>query len=102
MVGIVVRRGIAGLFLALGLAASAAAEPLASPAWMALDAQYALAPAYPSRTYLDDLAPPPRIQDKRRVKLRYDHPVQLGQTKMVLRFRASPKPRKMVRFEVRF
>lgn len=102
MVGIVVRRGIAGIVLALGLAASAAAEPPAPRAWMELDAQYAWTPAYPSRTYLDDLAPPPRIQDKRRVKLRYEHPVRLGQTKMVLRFRASPKPRKIVRFEVRF
>jgi len=48
------------------------------------------------------LVPAARIQDKRRIKIRYDHPIRMGQTKMVLRFRASPKPRKIVRFEVKF
>lgn len=57
---------------------------------------------YPERAYLDEIAPPPRMQDKRRIRLRYDRPIEMGQTKMLLRLKASPKPRKLVRVELRF
>ena len=57
---------------------------------------------YPERAYLDEMAPRPRIHDKRRIRLRYDRAIEMGQTKMLLRLKASPKPRKLVRFELRF
>ena len=57
---------------------------------------------YPERAYLDEMAPRPRIQDKRRIRLRYDRAIAMGQTKMLLRLKASPKPTKLVRFELRF
>ena len=57
---------------------------------------------YPKRAYLDEIAPRPRIHDKRRIRLRYDRAIEMGQIKMLLRLKASPKPRKLVRFELRF
>ena len=74
-----------------------------------IPAPYALSPTvvashdfYPERAYLDEMAPPPRIHDKRRIRLRYDRAIEMGQTKMLLRLKASPKPSKLVRFELRF
>jgi len=57
---------------------------------------------YPQRAYLDDFPRPARIQDRRRIRLRYDRPLELGQTKIILRLKASPKPRKLVGVELRF
>ena len=56
----------------------------------------------PQRNYLNDLSPLPRIQDKRRIKIRYDHVIEMGQTRIILRLKASPKPRKIVQIELRF
>ncbi len=103
MVGVITRAWIGGLVLMLALPGAAFSddpEPSAFP--LGFDIAYEPAPDYPSRLYLDRLAPASRIQDKRRIKIRYDHPIRMGQTKMVLRLRASPKPRKLVRFEVKF
>ncbi len=75
----------------------------------AIPAAYAPRPAvvashdfYRERAYLDEMSPRPRIHDKRRIRLRYDRAIEMGQTKMLLRLKASPKPRKLVRFELRF
>jgi len=103
MVGIVTRAWIGGFVLTLALSGTAFSDGLERSAFpLDFDLAYEPAPDYPSRSYLDDLVPATRMQDKRRIKIRYDHPIRMGQTKMVLRFRASPKPRKIVRFEVKF
>lgn len=98
-----IRRAWIGVFV-LALAPAGVAD--ADQPVPAIPAQYALrdlqVPNYPPRSYLDELAPPPRLQDKRRIKLRYDRPIEMGQTKMLLRLKASPKPSKLVRFELRF
>ena len=57
---------------------------------------------YPRRAYLDELPSPLRIQDKRRIRIRYDHVIEMGQTKIYLRLKAKPKPRKIVQIELRF
>ena len=57
---------------------------------------------YPRRAYLDELSSPPRIQDRRRIRIRYNHIIELGNTKIHLHIKATPKPRKIVQIELRF
>lgn len=57
---------------------------------------------YLKRDYLNELPPPSRIQDKRRIRIRYNHIIEMGQTKIHLRLKATPKPRKFVQIELHF
>jgi len=56
----------------------------------------------PRRAYLDELPLPSRIQDKRRIKIHYNHIIKMGQTKLHFRLKAKPKLRSIIQIELRF
>jgi hypothetical protein len=87
---------------ALGLLLAPAAVAFDPTPALPTEYDVAAPPELPRRAYLDQLAPSPRIQDQRRIRLRYERPIAVGKTQMLLRVKASPKPRRLLGVEVRF
>ena len=89
-------RAMGFLILFGGIAATAAADSAPAEVDVRTSRSSYLLLADPSEA-------PERVRPRdRRIRLRYDKPVQVGGSDLVLRLKASPKKKKLLSFEVLF